>query len=203
MNRFNDFVQKHINFGFQKITWLGIISTFAIIPAVLFLPEKCGYENGVIENIQLIVLAIGIYLSLRTKTDKRFFYFVALVLSILFIREVNCFRTVFFAIPGTENEFYRWSEIKYGWVAHILYGIYMAFVGLYFLAKRIYVNLWQKLVEIKFPIWNFLIIALSIIIGILAEGLHNLVFEESAELVFYIMLVGIIYLYSHHKDFIK
>ena len=203
MNRFCEFVQKHINFEFQKATWFGVIFALAIIPAILFLPERCGYENGIIENIQLIILALGIFFSLRAKTDKKFFYFVAMVLGILFIREVNCFRTVFFAIPGTENEFYRWSEIKYGWLAHVLYGIYMAIVGIYFLANKLFLNLWDKLWNLKLPFWNFILLLVGIITGLYAEEIHHLVFEESAELLFYVTLIGFVYLYSHHKDFVK
>ena len=203
MNKVFEFVQKHISFGFQKITWLGIISALAIIPAVMFLPERCGYENGIIENIQLIILAIGIYFSLSAKTDKKFFYLIAMILGILFIREVNCFRTVFFAIPGTENEFYRWSEIKYGWLAHVLYGIYMAIVGIYFLVNKLFVNLWDKLWTIKLPFWNFILLLIGMITGLYAEEIHHLVYEESAELLFYVALISFVYLYSQDKNFTK
>ena len=126
-----------------------------------------------------------------------------MVLGILFIREVNCGRTIFFAIPGTENEFYRWSEIKYGWLAHVIYAIYMTFVGLYFLINKLFVNLWQKLWSIRLPFWNFILLLIGIIAGLYAEETHMLVFEESAELLFYVALISFVYLYSQHKDFIE
>ena len=121
----------------------------------MFLPERCGYENGVVENIQLAVLFLGMFFALRPKVDKKFFYFIAMVLGILLIREVNCGRTIFFAIPGQENAFYSWKEIKYGWLAHIIYGFYMGLVGVYFLANKLFVTLWQKLWNIRLPFWNF------------------------------------------------
>lgn len=203
MNKICEFINKHINFDFQNILWLGILTAFAIIPAVMFLPERCGYENGIIENIQLGVLTLGIYFAFNSKIDKKFFYFIAMVLIILFIREINCFRTVFFAIPGTENEFYRWSEIKFGWLAHVLYGIYMAIVGLYFLINKLFINLWQKLWNIKLPIWNFILLLIGMITGLYAEEMHHLVFEESAELLFYVALVSFVYLYSKDENFVK
>lgn len=203
MKNLCDFVHKHFDFGLQNVTWIGIITALLIIPAVIFLPERCGYENGIIENIQLVILFIGIFFAIRPKTDKKFFYFIAMVLGILIIREINCFRTIFFAIPGEENAFYRWSEIKYGWLAHPLYGLYIAFVGIYFLKNKLFINLWKKLRDIKFPIWNFILLVAGIIIGLYAEETHNLVFEESAELLFYVMLIGFIYLYSQHPKFIK
>ena len=203
MKNLCDFVHKHFDFGLQNVTWIGIITALLIIPAVIFLPERCGYENGIIENIQLVILFIGTFFAIRPKTDKKFFYFIAMVLGILIIREINCFRTIFFAIPGEENAFYRWSEIKYGWLAHPLYGLYIAFVGIYFLKNKLFINLWKKLRDIKFPIWNFILLVAGIIIGLYAEETHNLVFEESAELLFYVMLIGFIYLYSQHPKFIK
>lgn len=203
MNKICEFVKKHLNFGFQNVTWFGILTALAIIPAVMFLPERYGFENGVIENIQLAVLFIGMFFALRPKTDKKFFYFITMVLGILFIREVNCGRTIFFAIPGTENEFYRWSEIKYGWLAHVIYGIYMAFAGIYFLVNKLFITLWQKLWSIRLPFWSFVLLLIGIVAGLYAEEAHLLVFEESAELLFYVALISFVYLYSQHKDFIE
>ena len=203
MKKICEFVQKHFNFGFQNVTWIGILFALLIVPATMFLPEKFGFENGVIENIQLVVLFLGVYFSVRPKVDKKFFSFIALVLGILLIREVNCGRTLFFAIPGEENAFYRWSEIKYGYLAHPIYGLYMAFVGIYFLKNKLFITLWEKIKNIKFPVWNFVLLAIGIVVGLLGEEIHNMVLEESAELLFYVALVGFIYLYSRHKDFIK
>lgn len=203
MKKMCEFVREHFDFGIQNITWVGILTALAIIPAVMFLPERCGFENGIIENIQLLILFIGVYFSLRSKVDKKFFYLVALVLGILIIREVNCFRTVFFAIPGEENAFYRWSEIKHGWLAHVIYGIYMTFVGLYFLINKFFINLWQKLWNIKFPVWNFVLLILGMVLGLYAEEVHLLVFEEASELLFYVALISFVYLYSQHEDFVK
>lgn len=204
MGKIKAFVQEHLNFGIQKSTLWSIIAALAIIPAVMFLPEKCGYENGLLENIQLAILFLGIYFALRPKVDKKFFAFVAMVLGILIIREVNCGRTIFFPIPGQENAFYSWKEIKYGWLAHPIYGLYMAFVGIYFLKNKLFINLWEKIRDIKFPIWNFILLLLGMALGTYAEEcVHNFVLEEATELLFYVALVVFIYLYSQHKDFIK
>ena len=203
MNKVCEFIQKHINFGFQNATWFGIITALLIIPAVMFLPERCGYENGVVENIQLAVLFLGMFFAFRPKVDKKFFYFIAMVLGILLIREVNCGRTIFFAIPGQENAFYSWKEIKYGWLAHVIYGFYMGLVGIYFLVNKLFVTLWQKLWNIRLPFWNFVLLLIGMVAGLYAEEAHMLVFEESAELLFYVALISFVYLYSQHKDFLK
>ena len=200
MKKIKEFMFKHINFGLQNVTWISILSLVLLIPAVIFLPERCGYENGLIENIQLFVLFIGMYFAILPKSDKKFFTFVALVIGILLIREVNCGRTIFFPIPGEVNQFYRWSEIKYGWLAHPIFGAYIAFVGFYFLKNKLFLNLWEKIRDIKFPIWNFVVLIAGMVIGLYAEEVHHLVMEEYAELVFYIALIGFVYLYSQDKN---
>ena len=177
-----NFFKTHIDFKFNIPTLISFLVTLMIIPAFLFLPEHCGYENGLIENIQLMVLFLGVFFAIRPKTDKKFFTFVALVLSILFLREINCGRTIFFPISGTENAFYSWKEIKYGWLAHPLFGAYIAFVGFYFLKNKLFINLWEKLRDIKFPIWNFLFLILGMALGTYAEEcVHNFVLEEITE----------------------
>lgn len=199
-----NFFKTHIDFKFNIPTLISFLVSLMIIPAFLFLPEHCGYENGLIENIQLMVLFLGVFFAIRPKTDKKFFTFVALVLSILFLREINCGRTIFFPISGAENAFYSWKEIKYGWLAHPLFGAYIAFVGFYFLKNKLFINLWEKLRDIKFPIWNFLFLILGMALGTYAEEcVHNFVLEEITELLFYVALVGFIYLYSRDKRFIK
>ena len=200
MEKIKEFVFKHVNFGLQNVTWISILSLVLLIPAVIFLPERCGYENGLIENIQLFVLFIGMYFAIIPKSDKKFFTFVALVIGILLIREVNCGRTIFFSIPGEVNQFYRWSEIKYGWLAHPIFGAYIAFVGFNFLKNKLFLNLWEKIRDIKFPIWNFVVLIAGMVIGLYAEEVHHLVMEEYAELVFYIALIGFVYLYSQDKN---
>ena len=204
MKKIKEFVNTHLSFGMQISTWIVILVALSIIPAVMFLPVQYGFENGVIENIQLFFLFLGIFFALRPKVDKQFFCFIAMVLGILLIREVNCGRTIFFPIPGTENAFYSWKDIKYGWLAHPIYGLYIAFVGVYFLKNKLFMNLWEKLKDIKFPVWNFILLLIGMGLGLYAEEcVHNLVLEESTELLFYAALVNFVYLYSQDKNFIN
>ena len=75
MNKIINFMQSHINFGIQGVTIISIITAIAIAPFMMFLPEKCGWENGLLENIQMVVLFLGVFFALRPKTDKKFFHF--------------------------------------------------------------------------------------------------------------------------------
>ena len=196
------FIEMHLNFNVSSVIWIAIIAALAIAPCVMFLPESCGFENGLLENLQLGVLILGFFIALRAKENKKFFYFVAMVIAILAIREVNCFRTIFFAIPGKINEFYTWDQIKFGWLYHPIYGLFIAYTGLYFVINKLYLKVWEILKNIKLPVWNILLMLLGIILGVYAENVPvDCIFEESAELLFYVSLVGIIYLYVFDKNY--
>ena len=197
-----DFIKKHFNFKIHSISWFGIITFLAIAPCVIFLPERCGYENGVLENLQMAVLFVGLYLSFTAKTNKKFFIFAGLVLTILMLREVNCGRTLFFPYPGVENAYYSWKDIKYGYLAHPLFGLYIGSVAVYFLWNKLFVDLWKIVKNIKIPFWDLLLMFTGMILGLYAEHCtYDFVLEEMTELLFYVSLVGIIYLYSRNKDF--
>lgn len=191
---------KHLDRNVYPVSWLAILCAIMILPCIMFLPAPCGYENGLLENIQMVVLLIGFIMCFRAKENKKFFYFAALVIIIIALREVNCGRTLFFPVPGEVNAFYSWKEIKYGWLAHPLYGLYMAYVAFYFFKNKCYLPLKQYLLETKLPVINIILMLTGMVLGTYAEkASHNFVFEEISELLFYVSLVGIIYLYAFLK----
>lgn len=195
-----EFLKKHLDFKIYNVTWLSVLNTILIIPCVLFLPEKFGYENGLLENLQMLVLFVGLYLSFFSKTDKKFFVFAGLVLTILMLREVNCGRTLFFPIEGYDNAYYRWEDIKYGYLVHPLFGTFIACVGVYFLKNKLFLNFWNYLKNTTLPFWNIIFMISGMLLSTYAEHhTSNMVFEEIAELLFYVSLVGIIYIYTRCK----
>lgn len=173
-------IYTHCDFGIKPAAIAAITAAILSIPCIMFLPEQYGWENGLLENLQMLVLII------------------------LILREVNCGRTIFFPIPGEINEYYTWKQLKYGWLAHPLYGLYMAYVGVYFFIKKAYVDLYAFIRNIKFPVWNILLMLVGMSLGMYAEKvLDNCVFEECAELLFYISLIGIIRCYSGQRNFVR
>ena len=85
-----DFIKSHIDFKFYGVTWIALLVCLSIIPMLLYLPQKYGFENHVLENIQMAVLLFSVYLCATSKVNKKFFNFAILILSIIIIREVNC-----------------------------------------------------------------------------------------------------------------
>ena len=170
---------------------------------LLYLPQKYGYENGLLETIQMIVLFGIMFLCFTAKTNKSFFRFCALILTIIMIREVNCGRTIFFKIPGTENSFYRWKDLKYGYLVHPIYGAYIGIIALFFIIKKHFITLWKLFSKTKLPVWNIILASIAMFMGAIAEKAtnNNFIFEEGFELLFYVSLAGIVWLYSRNSKF--
>ena len=138
MEKINEFFKKHIDFRVYPVLIWVIITAAAIYPCERFLPAEYGFENGLLENIQMLILALCFIFSIFAKSCKKFFYFVALVIFLLAAREINYGRTIFFPVPGEVNTYYSWKEIKYGWLANPLIRLYLAGTCVYFLINKIY-----------------------------------------------------------------
>lgn len=197
------FLSTHLDFKFYGVTWIALAVGLAIIPCLIYMPQKYGYENGLLESIQMVVLFGIMAMCLTAQVNKRFFRFAALALTIIMIREVNCGRTLFFHIPGTENSYYPWREIKYGYLVHPIYGTYIGIIALIFLCKKLYLDMWNMIKNIKLPVWNLVFMGLASFCGAIAEKAtnNNFIFEEGFELFFYTALAGVVYLYSRHQNF--
>lgn len=202
MNNIKKFIDSHFDFRVYSVTIIAIISLLAIMPCVKFLPETFGYENGFIENIQMITLLVGFILCIISKARKKFFYFVALIILLLAAREVNYGRTLFFPIPGEVNAYYSWKEIRYGWLVNPLVGLYISGTALYFIISKAYSQIPDIIKNIKLPVWNFILLFVGMGLGEYAEkATENYVFEEISELLFYVALVGIIWLYGFNERY--
>ncbi len=196
-------LRERIDFKFHPITLIPLLILLLTFPALKWLPERYAWENHLIENVQLVVLLITFILCLRSKIDKKFFKTLALVMIILFLREINCGRTVFFPIEGVENAFYPWSQIKYGYLAHPLYGAFMAASGLYFLITKSFMVLWNYFLHAKLTIYNWIFIILGIIFGVWGEKAGSPMLEEMTELLFYTSLMAIIYMQGFSENYIQ
>ena len=206
MEKLTKFIKNHLDFRLHRITILALIVAIWAILMIMYIDPsaKIAYENGLLENIQMVILFTGCWLSMQSKADKKFFYFVTMVLGILILREVNCGRTLFFPIPGVENAYYGWDNIKYGYLVNPLFCLYIIWVAIYFFKNKLYLSLWKYLKETQLPIWNIVLMFAGAGLGLYAEhATENLVFEEMTELLFYTSLIGIIWLYTRDKNFIQ
>lgn len=202
MNCIKKFIQR-LDFKFYPITIFPLAILLLTYPAMLYLPIEYTYENHLIENFQLVVILVTFAMCLKAKTDKKFFISLALVMIILFLREINCGRTIFFPIEGVENAFYSWKEIPYGYLAHPLYGAFMAASGLYFIVTKSYKVLWNYFLNAKLSVYNWIFLFSGIIFGTLGEKIGNFALEEMTETLFYLSLMALIFMQGYNKKYIE
>ena len=207
MKKAIDFINAHFDFKFYGVSWISMfVFVLVILAYTLGLPQEYGYENGVIENMQMVVLFVIMYLCFTSKCNKPFFNFIALALTLLIIREVNCGRTLFFPIPDQPHHYYSWRDLPWKWlgkIVHTVYSLYIAFVGLVFLKKKFYVDMWNLVKNIKLPVWQLCFMFVAMFMGAIAEKAtnNNFVFEEGFEFLFYVTIGGIVWLYSRNRNF--
>lgn len=182
-------------FRFQKPLLISLALLLSCV-AVRQMPVEWGYENSLVENVQMAVLAAGMLLCLFARRERRLYRFAAMVFLLMMLREVSYGRTIFFAVPGEVDTFYKWSEIPYGWVAHVLVGLYMAYMALYFILNRLYKPLWGILTEIRIPLVTAVVMLVSMVVATVMEKMELAPAEEMAELAFYVALVTAVYSYT-------
>jgi len=197
-------LKERIDFKFYPIILAPVIILLLTPIFIKWLPLHFANENSLIENFQLVVILFAFISCVKAKCDKPFFYSMALVMIILFLREINCGRTVFFLVPGGgPTAFYGWKEIPYGYLAHPLYGLFMVCSGLYFILSKSYKTLWNYFLHAKLTVYGWVFAVLGIIFGIMGEEISAPMLEEMAETLFYTSLTAIIYMQSQNKKYIE
>ncbi len=156
-------------------------------------------ENSLLENTQLIALVAGIFFCLSPKNNKSYKVInilFALIIFLFFMREISYGRVFFAQIPGTHN-FYPWSHYKYGYLAHVCVGIYIAGTVIYAILSKAFVKIWEALQKTQVPFWNIVLLFSAIFLQLLAEKkLHDTVIEEMMELLMYCIIAFVIYKYN-------
>lgn len=199
------FLKKYVDFDF-KSTAVFIVLTLLMI----FGLKLCGvheiHENSLLENTQLVALFIGMYFCLTPKNNKEYKLiniFFALVIFLLAMREISYGRVFFAQIPGT-NDFYHWSHYKYGYLAHVIIGLYIAGSLIWALCKNVFVKIWEVLKKTQFPFWNVVLLGLAIPVQVIAEkGFDNTIVEETVELLMYCLIAYMVYFYNKHLKQVK
>jgi len=179
---------------------------FSLLPALaamlawpfhLYMPESWGYENHWIENVQMLVLLLCFILCWRAKTDRAFWRTLAFLFVILALREVNCGRTLFFAVEGKENAYLKWSQIPYGWVVRLAYKAFIIAVVFVFVRVGGLRTCVRLLKGSKWPVWNVAAGAVAVPVTVLSEHYFGYAtLEELAELVVYFAMASTIRLYG-------
>ena len=190
----------YLDWRFRGTSWLTLLVALICVVVIDFLPESCGYKNSPIENIQMVVVAVGLFFSCTAKDRKTLYTFVSLLLFFVLAREVNYGRTlIIFADPENVNSYPKWKDMEYGWLAHVFVGIYLLWVAIYFIWRKVWREIGAVLRETRIPVVDVLLTVAGMLMGVTFESCHLNLPEELAEVVFYVGGVGTLYLYTRNK----
>lgn len=161
------------------------------------MPLEWGYENSLIENLQLAVLAAAALLCITASNHRRFYRLAAFVVLLCMLREVSFGRTIFFPVEGQADTFYKWKEIPYGWMAHWVIGGYVTALVLFFLRHRLWIAGLEILQSKAIPIWGCLFLLIGAALNTVEEEVfHDYVAEEIGELGMYLSFVYLVLVYT-------
>ena len=190
-------MKLNIDFSFDKMNFIAIfILMISVIWVKAFNIVEIE-ENTIYENLAIIPLVAGIIFCLKSKNHKVFFNFIALILLLAIAREFSYGRVPFCAIEGTQgHQFYPWKHYKYGFLAHIFVGLYIASGILYALFNKIWVDIIEIIKKVPVPFWSFLSVFICVFIQEIYEHrFENTVVEEIAEFIIYTLTFVIVYIY--------
>ncbi len=191
---------KYVDWQFRFTTWITILAAVACVVCAQVMPESYGDKNSPVETVQMLVLAAALWVSFTARNHKTLFRFAFLVIFLVLAREVNFGRTLFvFADPVDVRKFPKWSDMEYGWLAHVAVGAYMVWLLVYFIWRKVWQEIKAVLSTTRIPVWDALLCLSGLLVGLGYELLHDCLVEELGELVLYVGGVGILYLYTRDK----
>ena len=190
-------MRKFIDFSFNKMNYIALcVAISSILWAKIFNVVEIQ-ENTIYENIAVLPLLAGIIFCIKSKKNKVFFNFIALILFLITAREFSYGRVPFCAIEGSNgHNFYPWSHYKYGYLANIFVGLYIASGILYALINKIWIDITEIFNKVKIPFWSFFCSFICIFVQEISEHrFENTVVEEIAEFTIYCLIFAIVWIY--------
>ncbi len=181
------------------------VAVILSVPLALVLPVEVSFENGIIENAQVIVLLAGAILMLRVRSRMKWFQiFFAMGLVLMALRELSWGR-VFFPIDFEElgAVFVTMAEYKYRVHVYAFLVVYIS--AMIFILIR-FVPI-KKILRGRQPIAAFAVMILAIAFNYIGE--HGFfigkacgqILEELNELIFYVTLIVAGLYYCNDNNF--
>lgn len=206
-----------LNFEIRYTKALVILCILAIIFIGLsfVLPIEYSYENHFLENLEVVILFLGIVICIGKIRDFILydsikFYVALIIIYILMIGRELSWGRVFYPIDMDKNGeqiFVKVHELWYGSVVYptvgILILIALILLGVYFYQSRRQGICWH------IPLGEFLFFIVTSILsqcvfdrGLVHFGNYNQLLEESCEIIAYISLVCCTYDISFKRRYI-
>lgn len=186
--------------GYFGLAWLVLL-----IPLAKILPPQIAWENGILENLQVVILAIGVLMSFHFYKNslsdkvKALWLSIAAFFAILIGRELSWGR-VFFQTKMTDlgPEFIPMRQIPHHMLIQAI--ILLLIIGVIFCLIR---NIpWGEVIQVPLPVMYIALLMCNIILallgdrGLIINEIQGQVVEELSELMAYFLMVKIVYYYS-------
>ena len=206
-----------LNFEIRYTKALVILCILAVIFIGLsfVLPIEYSYENHFLENLEVVILFLGIVICIGkirdfVLYDSIKFYVASIIIYILMIGRELSWGRVFYPIgidKNGEQIFVKVHELWYGSVVYPVVGILiliaLILLGVYFYQSRKQRICWY------IPLGEFLFFIVTSILsqcvfdrGLVQIGNYNQLLEESCEIIAYISLVCCTYDISFKRRYI-
>lgn len=206
-----------LNFEIRYTKALVILCILAVIFIGLsfVLPIEYSYENHFLENLEVVILFLGIVICIGKIRDFILydsikFYVASIIIYILMIGRELSWGRVFYPIgidKNGEQIFVKVHELWYGSVVYPVVGILiliaLILLGVYFYQSRKQRICWY------IPLGEFLFFIVTSILsqcvfdrGLVQIGNYNQLLEESCEIIAYISLVCCTYDISFKRRYI-
>lgn len=206
-----------LNFEIRYTKALVILCILVVIFIGLsfVLPIEYSYENHFLENLEVVILFLGIVICIGKIRDFILydsikFYVASIIIYILMIGRELSWGRVFYPIGMDKNGeqiFVKVHELWYGSVVYPMVGILILIVlillGVYFYQSRRQGICWY------IPLGEFLFFIVTSILGqfvfdrgLVQFGDYNQLLEESCEIIAYIALVCCTYDISFKRRYI-
>ena len=206
-----------LNFEIRYTKALVILCILAVIFIGLsfVLPIEYSYENHFLENLEVVILFLGIIICIGKIRDFILydsikFYVASIIIYILMIGRELSWGRVFYPIgidKNGEQIFVKVHELWYGSVVYPMVGILILIVlillGVYFYQSRRQGICWY------IPLGEFLFFIVTSILGqcvfdrgLVQFGNYNQLLEESCEIIAYIALICCTYDISFKRRYI-
>ena len=192
---------KRIDYRVHKTTIAVLLAAVVCFSLSFILPESHGHKNAPPEFAQLGLLVLSAIYAFTANNKRRFFIFAGFVIIFLSLREINYGRTLwFFADESNPTKFPKWKDIPYGWLAHVLVGVYLVILAAVFVWKKLWRDILDILQSSALPIWELAIgVLLAAAAHTVEEVIHDNLMEECLELGFYICLTTLLWRYTRNK----
>ena len=73
-------LNRYLDWQFRPTTWVTLVAALVCLVCAFVLPESFGDKNSPIENVQMLIVAVGLYVTCSAKERKYLYVFASLCL---------------------------------------------------------------------------------------------------------------------------